>query len=97
MAECVGKLTLVDPHTLLGKLQVRDREGGREGKGGERREREREGGKREKGEIGEFVIPLAGESEVSLSLCQGNGCDSSQVHDIRSAPADRLPAPRVHR
>ena len=23
VAECVGKLTLVDPHTLLGKLQVR--------------------------------------------------------------------------
>ena len=29
VAECVGKLTLVDPNTLLSKLQVR--EGGREG------------------------------------------------------------------
>ena len=27
VAECVGKLTLVDPQTLLGKLQVRLRGG----------------------------------------------------------------------
>ena len=36
VAECVGKLTLVDPHTLLGKLQVRGRGGGGEGERGER-------------------------------------------------------------